>query len=188
MTMYDSAVSTEEKSAILDSLIVMDDAADLALKILRTETNSELQSQAIQVLGIMEATSELAELYANVDSQESRSDIIQALSIADDIDGLFNILQVEQNTELRANAIQALAITDSPKAANYLVEIYPDASRDEKEATIEAMMIMDDMTNLLALMKQENDPELKREMLEVLTMMDSEESDDYLFELLEKGQ
>jgi hypothetical protein len=36
------------------------------------------------------------------------------------------------------------------------------------------------------LMKTENDPELKREMLQMLTIMDSEESDQYLFELLEK--
>lgn len=186
MSIYDSAVSDEEKSAILESLIVLDDAEELALKILRTETDPELQSQAIEVLGIMEATDELAELYTSVSSQESRSDIIEALSIAEDIDGLFNILQTEQNAELRADAIEGLAILDSPRAANHLVEIYPDSSRDEKEAIIEAMLIMDDMTHLLALMKQESDPQLKREMLETLTMMDSEESDEYLFKLLEQ--
>ena len=32
----------------------------------------------------------------------------------------------------------------------------------------------------------ETDPELKREMLELLTIMDSEETDRYLFEMLEK--
>ena len=39
---------------------------------------------------------------------------------------------------------------------------------------------------LISLMKTETDPELKREMLQMLTMMDSEEADQYLFEMLEK--
>ena len=36
-------------------------------------------------------------------------------------------------------------------------------------------------------MKQENDPDLKREMLQILTTMDPEASDEYLFEMLEKN-
>jgi len=39
----------------------------------------------------------------------------------------------------------------------------------------------------LSLLKQENDPDLKREMLQILNTMDSEESDEYLFEMLEKN-
>ena len=50
------------------------------------------------------------------------------------------------------------------------------------------MMLMDNPEGLISLMKKETDPELKREMLQVLTMIDSEESDEYLFELLEKKQ
>ena len=49
------------------------------------------------------------------------------------------------------------------------------------------MMIMEDTEGLLSLLKQETDPELKREMLQMLTLMDSEESDQYLFEMLEKN-
>ena len=39
---------------------------------------------------------------------------------------------------------------------------------------------------LIELMKTETDPELKREMLQMLTSMDSEESNQYLLEMLEK--
>ena len=47
------------------------------------------------------------------------------------------------------------------------------------------MLILEDTDALLALMKQEDDPGLKREMLQMLTMMGSDEVDGALFELLE---
>ena len=186
-SMYDSSTSTEEKRTILEALSMMDDASDLAMKILQTETDSELQQQAIQVLGIMDATEELGELYASMTDRDSRMAILQAMSISDDSDGLYKILQTEQDAELRSAAIQSLAINGEEKAADYLVAMYPGASREEKTAVIQSMMIMEDTEGLLNLLKQESDPELKREMLQMLTIMDSEESDQYLFEMLEKN-
>jgi HEAT repeat protein len=186
-SIYDSSDSIEEKSAILEALVMMDEASGLALKILRTETNPELQHQAIQVLGIMDATEELGELYTNMTDRDSRMAILEAMSISDDSEGLFNILQLEQDPELRAAAIQGLAINGEEEAAEYLAAMYPGASREEKTAVIRSMMIMEDTQGLLNLLKQESDPELKREMLQMLTIMDSEESDQYLFEMLEKN-
>jgi tetratricopeptide (TPR) repeat protein len=186
-SIYESAASNEEKLAILDALTMMDQATDLALKILRTETDPALQRQAIQVLGIMEATEELGELYGSMTDRDSRMAILEALSISEDTDGLFKILQVEQDAEMRSAAIQSLAISGGEEAADYLVKLYPDGSREEKTAVIQSMMIMDDTERLLSLLKQENDPELKREMLQMLATMDSEKSDEYLFELLEKN-
>jgi len=185
-SIYDRSDSFQEKSTILEALSMMDDASGLALKILRTEPNPELQRQAIQVLGIMNANEELGELYSSMTDRDSRMAILQAMSISDDSDGLYKILQVEQDAELRAAAIQGLAINGEGKAADYLVAMYPEASREEKTAVIQSMMIMEDTQGLLSLLKQESDPELKREMLQMLTIMDSEESDQYLFEMLEK--
>jgi len=185
--LYESSTSIEEKSAILEALTMMDEAEGLALTILRTEKDPELQNRAIHVLGIMEATEELGDLYANMTSRESRMAILQAMSIAEDTDGLMKVMQTEQDTELRAVAIHSLAISDTKEAAGYLARIYPNASREEKSAVIQSMMIMDDPEGLLSLLKEENDPELKREMMQMLTIMDSEEANEYLFEMLEKN-
>ena len=79
-----------------------------------------------------------------------------------------------------------LAVSDDEDAARYLVELYPNGSRTEKQAVIQSMMIMDNVEGLISLMKTETDVKLKREMLQMLTIMDSEASDEYLFEMLEK--
>jgi hypothetical protein len=185
-SVYDNATSVEEKTMVLEALVMMDDAEDLALKIVRTETDIELRRAAIHMLGVMDATSEIAELYATIDETELRKAVLDSMMIADDIDGLIKVLQSEKDTEMRSAAIQALAVSGDEDGAEYLLTLYPEASREEKEAVIQSMMIMDNTQGLISLLKSESDPELKREMLQVLTMMDSDESEEYLFELLEK--
>lgn len=185
--LYENANSSGEKSTILEALTIMDEAKPLALTILRTEKDPELQKQAIQVLGIMEATEELGELYSSMTTRESRVAILEAMAIAEDTDGLMKVLETEQDEDLRAAAIQSLAISEGDGVAEKLVSIYPNASREEKSAVIQSMMIMDDADALLSLMKTEQDPELKREMMQMLTIMDSEEANEYLFEMLEKN-
>jgi len=185
-SIYESATTATEKNAVLEALVMMDEGEDLALKIVRTESDPELRGQAIHVLGINEATTELAELYESIDEPELRKMVLEALMIADDTDGLVKVLQSEQDPEMRSAAIEMLAVIDDSKAGQYLVSIYPDVSRGEKEYIIEAMMIVDDARGLIGLMKNETDPELKREMMQMLTNMDSEEANEYLFKLLEK--
>ena len=182
---YDEANSIEEKKVVLEALVLMDDAEGLAMKIVRTESDKGLRRDAIQMLGVMEATKEMEELYSSLEEAELRKMVLEAMMIADDTDGLMEILKSEQDPDLRSAAIQSLALIDDDDAAKYLASLYPQASRDEKQAIIQSMMLMDDPENLITLMKKETDPELKREMLQVLTLMDSEESDEYLFELLE---
>jgi len=184
-SIYDNASSIDEKKAVLESLVMMDDAQDLALKIVRTETNVELQREAIHMLGVMEATEEMGALYASLEQMELRKLILESMMIADDTAGLQKVLQTEKNAELRSQAIQMLAISDDEDAAQYLVELYPQGSHTEKEAVIQSMMIMENVEGLIGLLKTETDPELKREILQKLAMMDSEASDEYLFEMLE---
>ncbi len=184
-SVYDKATSTGEKKAVLESLVMMDDAKELALKIVRTETDTELRRDAIHMLGVMEATEEMGSLYASVKQMELRKQILESMMIADDIDGLEKVLQTETNEELRSQAIQMLAVSDDEDAARYLAGLYPNGSRSEKKAVIQSMMIMENVEGLISLMKTETDPELKREMLQMLTIMDSEEADQYLFEMLE---
>jgi HEAT repeat protein len=185
--LYENANSNEEKSMILESLSIMDEAKPLALTILRTEKDPELQQEAIHILGIMEATEELGELYNSMTSRESRVAILEAMAIAEDTNGLMKVLDTEQDEDLRAAAIQSLAISEGDGVTEKLVSIYPTASREEKSAVIQSMMIMEDPDALLSLLKSEEDPELKREMMQMLTIMDSEEADEYLFEMLEKN-
>jgi HEAT repeat protein len=184
-SLYANATDKEEKTIILESLVMMDYAESLALKIVRSESDPELQRQAIHVLGIMDATEELGGLYASLTDHGARLAVLESMAITDDSRGLIKILEVETDQELRMAAIHSLSINGDAAGADYLVTLYPKGSSEEKAAVIQSMMIMDNVDGLISLLKQETDPGLKREILQMLTVMGSEESDDYLFELLE---
>lgn len=183
-SLYNESSSHEVKEAVIHAYIVADELGPL-LSLLESESDPELQLEIIHALGVMEATEELSGLYDQLADLDSRKAVLEALSIADDTDGLFRILQTEKDTELRAAAIHALAISGGQESSDYLVAHYPNASDQEKSAVIRTLMIMEDSEGLLGLLKQETDPELKREMLQMLMAMGSEESDEYMFELLE---
>ena len=48
-----------------------------------------------------------------------------------------------------------------------------------------SILVSENAGGLLSLMKQETDPDMRREMLQMLMVTGSEDSDEYLFELLE---
>jgi len=84
--------------------------------------------------------------------------------------------------------MEMLAVNGDKASAEYLVGLYPGGSQKDKTAIIQSMMIMDNAEGLIGLMKNETNPELKREILQMLAIMDSEESDEYLFKMLENKQ
>lgn len=187
-SLYQQSTDKNDKMAILEALIILDDGSDLALKVVRDETDPELQQAAIRVLGVLDATDELADLYQSMTDLETRRVILDSMAISDGTDDIIKVLETETDTELRAAAIRSLVISDEASASGYLLDLYPNASRPEKEAVIQSMMMMDDASGLIGLLKQEDDSELKRQMIQTLTVMETEESDAYLFELLEEEQ
>ena len=183
--LYTESADYLVKEAVIHAYIAGDDAAPL-VRILRTEKNPDLQRDIIHSLGAMDATEELQAIYPTLENKGNKIAAIEAFAISGNVDMLRQVLKTETDTELRTGAIHAFAIADDDSSASFLISQYAQAPREEKTAIIESMMILDEVEGLINLLKRETDPELKREMLQMLTVMDTEASDEYLFELLEK--
>jgi len=182
--MYTDSTSKQVKEAVIHAHVAAGEYGNLT-RFLKTEKDPELQREIIYALGAMDATEELDDLYSSLTNPETRVAVLEALAMADDSEGLIKILKVEKDANLRAAAIHSLSVNGDTAGAEYLLSLYPNGSHTEKTAVIESMMVMDDVQGLVSLLGQENDPGLRRQMIEMLTMMDSAESNEYLFELLE---
>jgi HEAT repeat protein len=182
--LYRESDSYQVKEAVIHAFIVSD-GSDQLLEFLKTEKNPELQTEIIHALGVNGATEEVAALYDSFEDEDIRKVVLESMMIADDTEGLIKILQSEKNPELRAAAMEMLAVNGDEVGAEYLARLYPDGTHKEKQAVIQSMMIMENTEGLIKLLKTETDPELKREILQMISIMDSEESNEYLFELLE---
>jgi len=185
-SLYSETSSHDEKVAILESLVRLSDAEGLALEIVNTERDPELLALSIQMLGVMGATESLSGLYARFEDVETRRTVLESMAIAGDTEGLKRVVREEQDPELRASAIESIAVDGGPGAGEFLVGLYDGGSEMEKQSIINSMMILEDASGLIALLERERDPQLRRQMLQVLTMMDSDEASEYLFRMLEE--
>ena len=187
--LYDSARSIDEKRAVIEALFVIgDDGEALALKIARQETDPQLQRQAIEALGVMDAPEALLQLYPQLSDRATRQMVIQGLMIADATDELIGLLEGETDTGLRTELIRHIAIGDEDDAAKYLVASYGDAEVAEQDAILEAMLIMDHAEGLIELLREEPDRTRKQRILQTLMAVDSDEATEYVLKALEASQ
>jgi|GEM_PF-762279 len=187
--LYDKISDAGIRASILRSLGIANDAEGL-IKILETETNSELRFMAIQSLGISggrTSSSYLSKQYSNSPFEE-RHAIINALMISGESGIMIELLEQETETESRVHIIQTIGADFNTEAMRYLADLYADANGSEKQAILQSMMIASDADGLVKLLKQEQDVNNKRNILRTLTLIDSETATEYLFELMEQEQ
>ncbi|HEV2846563.1 MAG TPA: HEAT repeat domain-containing protein [Thermoanaerobaculia bacterium] len=179
---YRSSARPEIKQAVLQAYHV-DDRTGRILAIAR-DGKDPLQGEAIQILGAMEARQELRQLYQS--EPESRMKIVEALGIADDVETLAGIARQEQNPALQRQAIQGLGVSDTPEAAKALRSLYG-ASTDlsTRKAILEAFMIQDNARALIEIFNAEKDREIRKEIVQHLASMDSDEAEKFLERIYE---
>ncbi len=132
----------------------------------------------------MDATQELRQLYRSESSPAIRMAILDSLAVADDAGALIEIARDEKEPSLRRKAIEGLGINDSPQATAALKSIYAGSTDGGvRRAVIEGLFIQDNAKALIELFRTEKDPALKREIVQKLGLMDSDEAMEFLGKL-----
>jgi tetratricopeptide (TPR) repeat protein len=179
-TSNDSAV----KRSILRSYMVAGDRERL-FTVAKGETDPALRSEAVRQLGVMHAGSELSQLYQSESSVEVKKSILQAMFVGGESDKLIELAKSERDPELRKTAIHNLGLMKRPGTTEALTSIYAsDTSPEVKKAVINALFLQQNATALVALARPERNTELKKEIVQKLSLMKSKEATDYLLELL----
>jgi HEAT repeat protein len=185
---YLHSTDPEVKRVVLQSYLVSGDSARL-LAVARQESNPELVRTAVHTLGAMGAGSDLLTLYHASNSAETKSDIINSL-IASGHNGvgpLTDIAGSEQDAELRRKAIRTLGIAGGKSVAPALVSTYEKNSDTEtKKAAAQALFLANDAHDLVTLARGEKDIDMKKYLVQQLSLMHSQEATDYMLEILNK--
>lgn len=184
--MYKDATSKEIKKSVLQAFIVDGDTGAFA-EVARTESDPELRKQAIEGLGVNGATAELRQLYKESNSKGAKLAVLNAFIVAGDSEAFMDIAKNEPDPELRHKAIEGIGISGGKGAGAALVAVYQNYSdKETKHAALNGLFIADDARHLIELAKKETDPEMKRVIIEKLSVMGNKEAKDYLIEILEK--
>ncbi|HEX2832819.1 MAG TPA: tetratricopeptide repeat protein [Thermoanaerobaculia bacterium] len=182
---YSSAGNIDVKEAVLQAFMIAGDRTRV-LTAARGEKNEDLREKAIQLLGVMGARADLAALYGSETSREVKEKILQALFIAGDVDRLGELAKSEKDPELRAVAIRNLGLTGG-KSTPILLALYAAEKDPEiKEAVIEGLFVQGNARALIDLSKKETNKELKREIVQKLSIMGNDEAVKYMLEILDE--
>jgi HEAT repeat protein len=135
---------------------------------------------------VMGAHDELSKLYAQETAKEVKKRILQAMFVGGNAERLIELAKTEADPELRRTAIRNLGLMGHERTGATLVEIYGvDRDPAVKKAVLEGLFLQNSADALVTLARKESDPELKRRIVEKLSLMSgSKVAMDYLMELL----
>jgi len=176
--------STDTKEEVLKAWMISGNKARV-LEAAKSERNLELRKDAIRLLGVMGARGELASMYANETSRDTKEEIIQGLFIAGDHARITELATNEKDPRLRAEAIQKLGLMGS-KSTQALLGFYATGNSEVKEAVINGLFVMGNAKALIGLAKKETNREMKKEILQKLSVMGSDDAIAYMLEILEE--
>ena len=151
------------------------------------EKDESLRREAIRQLGLVHGVGELDQLYQAETSTDLRREILQAFFLAGESGKLVQAAQSEKDPQLRRAAIRNLGLIHSDESSKALQTIYGrETDRSLKEEVLNAYFLQGNASALVAIARNEKDPELKKTAVSKLSLMHSKEATDYLMELLQK--
>ena len=184
---YASSSDVSIKRAILRSYMIGGDREQL-FEAAKNEKNDDLKREAIRQLGLVHAQSELQQLYRTDNSPAVRRELLQAFFLAGDAPKLLEAAQNEKDPELRRTAIRNLGLIHSDDSAKALQSIYAkETDRAVKEEVLNSYFLQGNAAAIVAIARNEKDPELKKTAVSKLSIMHSKEATDYLMEILQKN-
>jgi HEAT repeat protein len=168
---YAASSDVDVKRRILRAFMIGGEK-DRLLSAAQTEQNAELRAEAVQQLGVMGAHEELWQLYQKESAVDVKKRIIRAMFTGGNVTRMVDLARTEQNPELRRTAVANLGIMDSKRTSDALLEIYA----SEKDAAIRKTVIQGlfqqgNATALVALARKEQDPVMKKEIVQKLSVM-----------------
>ena len=166
-----AAGDMEVKEAVLEAYMIVGDS-DAVFDIAANTENADEFEEAVQMLGAMGATEQLRELRNRTEMSEV---LVDAYAIAGDVESLRTLAADSSNPDAQLEAISALGIVGGDEVNATLVDIYRGAGSDDvREAALEGMMISGYDQGVLELFRAADGAEEKRELLEMLVIMDSD--------------
>jgi hypothetical protein len=153
----------------------------------RTEKNPELRREAIRHLAMMGGRAELMEFYKNSPDVETREAAVGAMLLCGCGHELAEIVKTEKDPRVLDKAINTLGLVGGEESLAALTGIYnSQADVATKKKVINALFLRNAGKEMVAIARKETNPELKRELIQKMSIMNSPEITDYMMEILNK--
>jgi tetratricopeptide (TPR) repeat protein len=183
---YNSSTDISVKKAVFQAWLMCGCKEDVA-SLAKTEKNPELRREAIRYLGMMGGRAELLDFYKNSPDKDTREAAVGAMLLCGCSHELAEIVQTEKDPDVLDKAINTLGLVGGQESLTALTNLYnSQASLSTKKKVINALFLHGAGKEMVALARKETNPELKRELIQHMSLMNSPEITEYMMEILNK--
>ncbi|HEY2391352.1 MAG TPA: tetratricopeptide repeat protein [Candidatus Angelobacter sp.] len=183
---YNTSSDMSVKKTVFQAWLMCGCKEDVA-SLAKTEKNPELRKEAIRYLGMMGGRAELLDFYKNSPDVETREEAVGAMLMCGCGHELAEIVQTEKDPRVLAKAINTLGLVGGEEGMVVLTKLYgSQADLSVKKKVINALFLRGAGREMVALARKETNPELKRELIQKMSIMNSPEISDYMMEILNK--
>ncbi len=159
------------REAVLEAYLIAGNTEGVFI-IAMNASNEDDYEDAVEILGAMDAHEELSRLR---EEKGISNALITAYIISGNDVELRKLAMDSSDIELQAEAIEALGIVGGPDTDTTLADIYTGSDNEEiKEAALTGLLIGDFDETMLSLYRSSNSIDEKRDILEMLVVMDSD--------------
>lgn len=187
--MYKTETDHDIKEQLIESLMMTGDL-EILNEILENESDDELLGEAINlaaVFGNVDTFEKLTNIYKETSNINIKNAIIESHIVRNNTKGLVKLLKEESEPELLETIIETLGVVNGGASVSALAEFYENSNNsDLKSSVLESFMVQGNADLLIKVFRTEKDPELKREAVKLLSMINTKESRAIMLELLEK--
>jgi len=178
---YKSESSARIRRAVVSAYMVSGERAKL-LDAAKTDSDPSVREQAISMLGASGATEELEQLFGTSQDARVRQALVSAMMVSGNRPGLLRIAREDPDEDVRHQAIQMLGVMGAGNELDQLRKGNP--SRETMEAICSAYMVQGNARGLIEIYRSTKDPQLRRTAVQQLSVMNSEESLEFMLEIL----
>jgi HEAT repeat protein len=183
---YNSSTDTSVKKTVFQAWLMCGCKEDVAA-LAKTEKNPELRREAIRYLGMMGGRAELMDFYKNSPDADTREAAVGAMLLCGCSHELAEIVKTEKDPNVLDKAINTLGLVGGPESLTALTSLYGgQADVSTKKKVINALFLHNAGREMVALARKETNPELKRALIQKMSIMNSPEITEYMMEILNK--
>ena len=183
---YNSSADMGVKKTVFQAWLMSGDKEDV-LAVARTEKSPELRKEAIRYLGMMGGRAELLEFYKSSPDPETRAAAVGAMLLCGCAHELAEIAQTEKDPAVLDKAINTLGLVGGAESLTTLSKLYgTQADVSTKKKVINALFLHGAGKEMVSLARKETNPELKKALIEKMSLMSSPEITEYMMEILNK--
>lgn len=183
---YNSASDPQVKKAVFQGWLMSGDKEGV-LAVVKQEKSLELRKEAIRYLGMMGGKLELRQIYKEASDPETKEAVLTGMMMDGDAQGLAEIANTEKDPNVLDKAINTLGLVGGQESLATLTNIYSSHSEIEtKKRVINALFLHGAGKEMVALARKETNPELRRALIQKMSLMSSPEITEYMMEILNK--